>query len=320
MSACPILATRHTFPPACAPILSPMGKNANTRHIPRGQQGKRPSAGAHLGMSVVLFCGFGAAFNVVGDSPAAMLAATAFGAAVAAATYALLTGSTSAVPRFAERERYSRRAGLAMGLCSVAAGTFAGCLLAGISPFAAMDAPSPGVPVVELSGSLVQRLSYTLASALATAVFEETLFRGMLFCAIALRLGERGGEKRASSIAAWTSGVVFGLAHVSFAGAAGAEPAAYVLMGAVLKFSSATLFGYAMAAIAARARDLRPAIAIHAVYDAALAMPLAAAGHVVSSWIPTDASAIAAFLVEFAFCAALAFVARFVRPGDRGAL
>jgi hypothetical protein len=118
----------------------------------------------------------------------------------------------------------------------------------------------------------------------------------------------------AVAVAAWASGAVFGLAHVSLAGAGGDAVSASILVGALLKFASATLFGYAMAVIAARAGTLRPAISVHAVYDMALAAPLAVTGCTVASWTPIGPLALAAFAIELAFCAALAFaVSRTVR-------
>lgn len=302
----------------------------------------------------VLLCAYGAAAGVGADGPAATLSVTGVSAVATAVVGALLArfGFVS-VPRLGEGWRRPPRAAAVICLCCAAAGAIVGCLLTGMPASAAAEVAAPVVPTEGLSGPLPCRLLYVVALALVTAVFEEVLFRGLLFPALESGVGGPGGAAsgaggdRASSsvrstaeqasrtapetprasgeepgptaratralphavaIAAWASGAVFGLAHVSLAGVGVDAVSASILVGALLKFASATLFGYAMAVIVARAGTLRPAIAVHAVYDMALAAPFAVAGRTVASWTPTGPLALIAFAIELAFCAALAFV------------
>lgn len=94
---------------------------------------------------------------------------------------------------------------------------------------------------------------------LLVGVFEELLFRGILFGTLKDQLKDR---RNGLIVAAIVSSVLFGLAH--FTGISGFETHP---TREIARFVQACAFGLVMCAVYMRAKSLWPAALVHAVYD-----------------------------------------------------
>ena len=107
---------------------------------------------------------------------------------------------------------------------------------------------------------------------LVTGLFEEALFRGVMFRGFACAF-EASGRANPLLWAAAVSAGVFGVLHVS--GGSPAVPSdAVVLAQVVLKPVQAALFGFVMAGVFARSHNLWLACGLHAAFNALSEGPL----------------------------------------------
>ena len=121
----------------------------------------------------------------------------------------------------------------------------------------------PATPV-ELAATLQVRTVQLLAIFLASACFEELLFRGVLYADLRDALARQGAAHPARS-GALIAGVAFGLLHLS--GPLAVTIDAPVVIQAVLKVASATAFGICLAAIYQRCGSIWPGVLTHAGYN-----------------------------------------------------
>ena len=230
---------------------------------------------------VACFLSF-ACYNLVpGSGTAADFARTAAGALCAVA---LLAVGDPAALRPRSGQSVVR---LCVWLVAVACAVGAGSLLAsGVFDVAAPIAPgaaagagagpslSPGVggqgsaAAAAVAGQLVPFVSLCLV----TGLFEEALFRGVMFRGFACAF-EASGRANPLLWAAAVSAGVFGVLHVS-GGPPAVPPDAVVLAQAVLKPVQAALFGFVMAGVFARSHNLWLACGLHAAFNALSEGPL----------------------------------------------
>jgi len=103
-----------------------------------------------------------------------------------------------------------------------------------------------------------------------TGYFEESLFRGVLFQALSIGLS---GQENPALKAALVSAALFGLFHVS-AGIPTADLSdGLVLAQALLKTTQAALFGFVMAALFFRTKNIWLLATIHALNNIFMALP-----------------------------------------------
>lgn len=187
---------------------------------------------------------------VPGDTLAGSLAQTTLLAAVALVAVGTAHPCVLRAPRLRALAGWRRWIGfvLALGL----AGGVATALLTSDAPEFVVDAP---------------RFVQVVALCLLTGVYEEGVFRVLAMDAFAPALG---GGRRGLLGAALASSVLFGLLHVSTGdalAAAGAAGGAIALAQTVLKALQAALFGFFMAALYARTRNLWSLAAVHGVFN-----------------------------------------------------
>lgn len=137
----------------------------------------------------------------------------------------------------------------------------AGC---GVLGWLALNRSSWPATPVELAANLQVRTVQLLAIFLASACFEELLFRGVLYADLRDALARQGAAHPARS-GALIAGVAFGLLHLS--GPLAVTIDAPVVIQAVLKVASATAFGICLAAIYQRCGSIWPGVLTHAGYN-----------------------------------------------------
>lgn len=121
---------------------------------------------------------------------------------------------------------------------------------------------------------------YVLAFVLScffTAIFEESLFRVLVFDAF---LWEWRSRRYGVLLAAMVSSVLFGLMHVSVGGLSADQP--FVVLQAIAKPLQAALFGLVMAALYVSTRSLWFVVGLHSFFDMLYLGPL-----VVTTGMPT---------------------------------
>ena len=122
--------------------------------------------------------------------------------------------------------------------------------------------------------ALLVRLAATVALCLLTGVFEEGVFRVLALDAFESTFGT---SRLGVLYAAITGSVGFGVLHVSI-GEASAAGSAIAWTQAAIKPVQAGLFGFFMAAVFVRTRNLWIIVGIHALFDMLYAGPLMVAG------------------------------------------
>lgn len=110
-----------------------------------------------------------------------------------------------------------------------------------------------------------------VAVLVATALFEEILFRGFIFEAFAKTLRSQG-RRNALPVAAVVSSLLFGILHISSDVGSLFRLTAYVQ--AVVKVAEGTLFGLVMCALCASGRSVWVPVAIHAAFDIVSELPI----------------------------------------------
>lgn len=119
-----------------------------------------------------------------------------------------------------------------------------------------------GVPI-DLFQSVLMRLLLFLLLCIGTGLLEEGLFRGIMLDAFIENLGTR---RRDLYVAAFTSSLIFGLLHVT--GDVDAVISdSYALILAILKTIQAAIFGFFMAALYMRKKNLWLQALVHALYN-----------------------------------------------------
>ena len=143
---------------------------------------------------------------------------------------------------------------------------------------------------------------------LLTGVFEEALFRGVLFRGFAESL-EGAGTRRPLLVAAAASAAIFGVLHVS--GAAALPPAdAVSLVQLAGKPVQAALFGFIMAGVYAQSGNLWLAVGTHAAFNALSELPsFASNGLLVETYVTGNPADLAVLLGTIALFVPLAAVA-----------
>ncbi len=99
----------------------------------------------------------------------------------------------------------------------------------------------------------------TVVICLLVGIFEELLFRGVLFTTLRNQLKDR---RNGLIVAAIGSSIVFGLAHLTGISGFESHPTREIA-----RFVQACAFGLVMCAVYMRARSLWPAVLVHALYD-----------------------------------------------------
>lgn len=110
-----------------------------------------------------------------------------------------------------------------------------------------------------------------VAMLLATAIFEEILFRGLLFESFASFYQRSGSTKALLWAAVWTS-VLFGILHISSDLGSLFRLAAYI--EAAVKIAEAALFGICMCALYAKTKSIWPCVLIHFIFDVISELPI----------------------------------------------
>lgn len=142
---------------------------------------------------------------------------------------------------------------------------------------ATLPTPSTSSIISLLSSALANACSHPAALGgflllcVVTGIFEEALFRGVMFkgLASALRLN---GTSRPLLGAALVSSVVFGVLHIS--GGVPFSGSELVVAQLFAKAMQATLFGLIMAGLFAQWASIWPAAALHAAFNALSEAPL----------------------------------------------
>ncbi|MBQ9067867.1 MAG: CPBP family intramembrane metalloprotease [Eggerthellaceae bacterium] len=106
----------------------------------------------------------------------------------------------------------------------------------------------------------------------ATALFEEALFRGLLFEGFAKTFETMGTKNNALLAAAATSSLVFGILHVTSDLGSLFRLTAYVQ--AVGKIAECTLFGLIMCAVYVKTRSIWLCVVLHACFDLLSEVPI----------------------------------------------
>ena len=132
-----------------------------------------------------------------------------------------------------------------------------------------------GVAKVVVQGSVITppraAVLMLVAILIATAIFEEILFRGLFFEAFAKTLKD-SGSANALIGAALASSVMFGLLHVSSDLGSLFRATAYIQ--AAVKVLEGTAFGLAMCALYLKTKSVWPAVAAHAAFDLISELPI----------------------------------------------
>ncbi len=123
----------------------------------------------------------------------------------------------------------------------------------------------------------------------ATGVFEEVLFRGLLFEGFARSFVSAGTRGNAVLTAAIATSVLFGILHVSSDLGSLFRVTAYV--EAAAKIAECALFGMIMCAISLRVRSIWPCAALHAMFDILSETPIFATTGVQTSTYLTGSPA-----------------------------
>lgn len=152
-----------------------------------------------------------------------------------------------------------------------------------------------------------------IAVLLATAVFEEILFRGFFFEAFAKTLRERGVD-HALLWATIASSVLFGMLHVSSDLGSLFRVTAYVQ--AAVKILEGCAFGLALCALYLKTKSVWPCVGLHAAFDLISELPIYLATGVRTSTYITGSPADIAVLL--AGTAVLAFAAKWAIDYVRG--
>lgn len=150
-------------------------------------------------------------------------------------------------------------------------------------------------------------------SCMLTAMFEEFLFRGIVFKGFALGFA-RAKEGRPVFRAALASAAIFGILHVSgsFSGEFGAVEAPQIIEVAqmVAKTVQAIVFGFVMACLYRAFMSLRTPIALHAIFNFLAGFPpYLAYGCLASTYVTGNDFDLVAMLSSTALLAAAAVIA-----------
>lgn len=150
-------------------------------------------------------------------------------------------------------------------------------------------------------------------SCMLTAMFEEFLFRGIVFKGFALGFA-RAKEGRPVFRAALASAAIFGILHVSgsFSGEFGAVEAPQIIEVAqmVAKTVQAIVFGFVMACLYRAFMSLRTPIALHAIFNFLAGFPpYLAYGYLASTYVTGNDFDLVAMLSSTALLAVAAVIA-----------
>lgn len=126
---------------------------------------------------------------------------------------------------------------------------------------------SDGVP---LSGTLAFDLPSFVLLCLAIGVFEEVLFRGLVFGGL---LAHWGGTKKGLALAAVLSSLLFGVAHVIRPFIDGDVASTASLLQALGKSVQTGILGFAFAAVYVKTKSIAPAAIAHAAFDFIAELP-----------------------------------------------
>lgn len=217
------------------------------------------------------------------DVPGGLVAQGAALAALALAGVALVRPSALGFPR-AAFGGLGRWAGLVL-VVGLAAG-FASWWMAG----------APAVP----AGEWMPRAAAVAALCLLTGVYEEGVFRVMALEALALHL--------TPVRAALASAVLFGVLHASL-GEAQALGGAVAWAQGVLKLVQAGLFGFFMAVLYLRTRNLWVVAGMHAMFDLAYLGPLMLATGMQPGYVTGEAGDLAMLMATIVLLVPAAIVA-----------
>lgn len=147
-----------------------------------------------------------------------------------------------------------------------------------------------------------------------TGLFEETLFRGIMFDGFALGF-VHGNARNPQAAAAVLSSVVFGVLHAPGLFVVPAQFDVVSAMQAIAKPMQASLFGGMMAALYVRTGSLAFPVAFHFLYDAVAGFPLVLSGFgQVTTYVtgnPYDLAAMLCSIIIFAVALAVgSFIGR----------
>lgn len=138
------------------------------------------------------------------------------------------------------------------------------------------SAPTGGAlvePSLWVPASATLRFALFLSVCIATAFFEEGLFRVILQKSVEKSLIEKGADPcKAGLKAALAISAVFGILHVATAPLEGADPF-QVAIQAAAKFAQGMMFGLVMTGLLKRTGSFSFIVALHACYDLVLFFP-----------------------------------------------
>ena len=249
----------------------------------------------HLLAYVVASCTLAVVcLNVVpGSSPGAVAAQTAAAGAAVLAVLALFDPAVLKIRRPIPRS--------ACGAFLMCAGVLAIALAAGLAT-AGLAGAAAGI---KPPGS--EDIALFLILCLLTGVFEEALFRGVLFRSFAESL-ERAGTCRPLLVAAAASAAIFGILHVS--GTAAPPVDAVSLVQLAGKPVQAALFGVIMAGVYAQSGNLWLVSGAHAAFNALSELPsFATSGQLVETYVTGSPADLAVLLGTIALFVPLAVAA-----------
>lgn len=152
-----------------------------------------------------------------------------------------------------------------------------------------------------------------LAVCALTGLFEETLFRGIMFNGFALGFACAGALKPQAAAAVFSS-VVFGVLHAPYLFMLPAQLDVVSLMQMVAKPVQASLFGGVMVALYVRTGSLALPVVLHFLYDAVAGFPLVLFGSgQITTYVtgnPYDLGAMLCAIIVFAVALATSIFAR----------
>lgn len=258
----------------------------------------------HLLAYIVVSCALAVAcLNVVpGGSLGAVVVQTAAAGAAVLAVLALFDPGA-----LKSRHIVPRNARGAFLLCTgvLAIALAAGLVTAGLAGAeAGIETPDPG------------DVALFLLLCLFTGVFEEALFRGVLFRSFAESL-EGMGTRHPLLVAAAASAAIFGILHVSGTAAPPADAVSLVQLAS--KPVQAALFGIIMAVVYAQSGNLWLAVGAHAAFNALSELPsFVSNGLLVETYVTGNLADLVVLLGTIALFVPLAAVAaRSLAQADR---
>lgn len=174
-------------------------------------------------------------------------------------------------------------------------------------------------PTVNTRSDAMMMLAANICMCLAVGVFEEGLFRGLVFGAL---LSKMGGTRSGVVWAAVISGLVFGIAHVYGYFLFGYITDALTFGQAVVKAIQSSAIGFFFAAVYLRTRNLWAVALVHGLFD--LIALLAISFFDISTnitYVSTDASLgmlalVFNLVVTLAYIPALIYAYRALRSAD----